>query len=444
MLTLYKDVLLLFVAVALVMGSSPVYLTAAEPPARLPSDDICSICGMYIQRFLRTAVYVEYAKGETESYCGVACAVRAINEAGRLDAVETAQVTSWTSRRRVPMKEATYVIGSKLVPDMLPNIIAFGSRAEADSFMARKGGKLRPLSRLLEDTSYRGLTAPFRITPAAVPSAQVLNVAVNYATRRMGGLLRGSHEISQAEGLAAATQVPARMEMTLRTLGIGYGLTDEVFSQLSVPFASRDMTGAKRDGTSQETSTDGFGDATLMTRWRFWHDTDYDRHLGILAGVTLPTGDYRSALRTKANVQEGLGAYAFTPGLLYSHRLGEFWFHAAATYAFNRENSDDYRFGNCFKAGVAAHWLPNSRDLLGLEVDFENTLANEYLGVNQANSGRRAAYASLVYQRRFLLVWGGNLNLNALFGVPLAEDVNGTQLGEKNHGLLGLQWQRKF
>jgi nitrous oxide reductase accessory protein NosL len=413
-------------------------------PAQGKACKECRICGMYIERFKRTAAYVEYNDGKSEAYCGVACAIRAINERGGYDAVKTAEVTAWTTQERVAMKEATYVIGSNLVPDMLPNIMAFGSEDSAKKYIAESGGKIEPLDELFVGTSYRGLTAPFRIPPAAVPSAGVLNVGLNYSTRSMDSLMNGATTISNEEGLKTRAMVPETMNGSTTMLQVGYGVTDDLFCQVNMPDISKTQWAVNRKGVVSETTNTGLGDISLVNRWRFWHDTNYDRHLGLLAAVNFPTGSYKTELRDKPTMQLGTGAYGFMPGLLYSQHSGQFWFHAAIMYLFNQQNSDNYKFGDGFRAGLAIHWLPNTSDLLGIEYDIDNSFCNFYKGNEVPNTGRSSAYYNLVYQRKVALFWGGNLNLNLLYGIPAFQRMNGMQLGELNHKTIGLQWQRRF
>lgn len=442
MRVLGKLTVILLLAAMLALAAAPTCRGAEHEHAE--KDKICRICGMYIERFIRTAAYVEYNNGKSEAYCGVACAIRAINEKGGLDSVRSAFVTGWTSQEQVAMKDATYVIGSKLVPDMLPNIIAFESGEKAQEFMAKNGGHIESLETLLGGTSYRGLTAPFRIPPAAVPSEGVLNIAFFYNNRNMDPLMKDSGTISNAEGLKSRPMVPEVMTGSTTMLGIGYGFTDDLFCQVGIPEITKNLTSVDRKGRSSGISTNGMGDIQLMNRWRFWHDENYDKHLGLMGAISFPTGDYRSDLRDKPTMQIGTGAFAFTPGLLYSQHMGQFWLHLAGMYTFNLQNSDQYMFGDTLKAGLALHWLPNTSDLLGLEFDMESSLPNTYKNNEVANTGRSAYYYNLVYQRKIALFWGGNMNINFLYGIPAYERVNGIQLGESSHTSIGIQWQRKF
>jgi nitrous oxide reductase accessory protein NosL len=418
---------------------------AAEAQIGKAENSICNVCGMYLERFKKTNATVDYKNGKSEIYCGVACAIRAINEHGGMDEVSSAQVTGWMSQNKVGIERATYVIGSRLIPDMVPNIIAFDNGEEAAEFISKNGGKIESLEALLAGTSYRGLTAPFRIPAAAVPSQGVLMIGVGASFKEMDGLMNGDSSISDAEAFKTRTMIMDKMSMSMYMANAGYGVTDDLFCSVSIPSANKESISImKSNGAKTTTSTSGLGDISLMGRWRFWHDTDFDKHLGLLGSITFPTGKYDTALRSNPNLQLGNGAYGFTFGPLYSQHVGKFWFHAAATYKWNLKNSDDFQYGDCANYGVAAHFLPNTSDLIGFEFDGETVLRNRYLDAELLNSGKTAWYYNLVYQRKILLLLGGNVNISALFGLPAYQKVNEIQLGEQYHASAMAQWQTKF
>ena len=409
------------------------------------TNEICRICGMYIERFKHTAVYIDYKSGSSQAYCGVSCAIRSINEHGGMDEVKSAHVTGWISEKPMELKTASYVIGSKLIPDMIPNIIAFDSKEEADEFIKKQGGKIESLDSLLTSTSYRGLTAPFRIPAAAVPSQGVFNFSSGASARFMNGLMSKDDSITDTEAFKTRTSIMDKMTTYMFTQALGYGVTDDLFLSVSFPYAKKKVISINRsNGSTVQTDKEGLCDIPIMARWRFWHDTYFDKHLGVLGTVTTPTGNYDSAIRDRNTVQLGNGAPGFTFGPLYSQHVGKFWFHVAATYKWNLENSDDYKFGDTFNYGFAIHYLPNTSDLLGFEFDGETCYKNEYRGLKVLNTGRRALYSNFVYQKRVLFCFGGNVNVSGLFGFPVYQRVKDIQLGEKYHASAAIQWQRKF
>jgi hypothetical protein len=147
-------------------------------------------------------------------------------------------------------------------------------------------------------------------------------------------------------------------------------------------------------------------------------------------------------------LQLGAGAPGFGAGLQYSQHIGWFWAHASAEYFAFMENSEDYQFGDIAKGGVALHYTPSTRTILGLELDAMKKMKNEDEGPMDSgsvpNSGREKISANVVLQQRVTTFGGGNLNFRALFGLPIYESVTAVQLGEAYHGMAALQWKRRF
>ena len=131
-------------------------------------------------------------------------------------------------------------------------------------------------------------------------------------------------------------------------------------------------------------------------------------------------------------------------GLLFSQHIGLFWLNGGAEYRYNFENSGDYRFGDVLSGGVAIHFVPSTKTMLGLEFDANKTWENEDKGTNAPNTGCEAVFGNLVCQRRVATFWGGNFDLRALVGVPLYQYMQGAQLGENYHLAAGAQWKRRF
>ncbi|MEI6269642.1 MAG: nitrous oxide reductase accessory protein NosL, partial [Methylococcaceae bacterium] len=100
----------------------------------------CRVCGMYIDQYQKSAAELTYLDGKKEYTCGVACMLREVEDAGGISAFKSVQVHDWVSGKLVDAEAATYVIGSQVIPDMVPNYIAFAKREEAEAFMAKEGG----------------------------------------------------------------------------------------------------------------------------------------------------------------------------------------------------------------------------------------------------------------------------------------------------------------
>lgn len=417
---------------------------AEQPGIHAAKGAGCEVCGMYIEVFRRTACEIVFADGNREDFCGVACALRRINEYLGMAQVKSASATDWDTQEAVPLDRAVLVVDSDQTPDMIPNLIAFRSEAAASAFREKHGGQLISLERALATISYQGMTMPFRITPAATPPARVLSIGAMGGYMLKNRILDGDQEKSAGDVLKTRQKTPKKMESTLTGATIGYGFTDDIYGDISVPYYWKRLTVEKKTGEETAFQTEGYGDLALSARWRFYHDELYDKHLALVLRGSLPTGEFSEENRDRPGLQLGTGGVGLGGGLLYSQHIGLFWLHAAAEYLYNFENSRDYKFGDVAKGGLALHFTPSTRTMIGLEFDASKTLKNESDGQTVADTGVEGVYGSLVAQQRLAMFWGGNFDLRAMFGVPIYERVEGIQLGETFHAAAGVQWKRRF
>ena len=402
----------------------------------------CPICGMYIEQHRHTAFELFTRDGKRLVYCGVACGLRDINNHGGLGYVKRGYATDWVTRKAVDFRQATYVIGSDIIPDMIPNIIAFASAADAQAFVKKHGGRIESLQSLLAIISPVGMTVPFRIPPAATPPKGIFVTGVGFKMIRKDNLLSGSDDISYAEAFETKPMRPKKMEAKVTFLKMLYALTDNVTLTAVIPRLEKKLTIRKKGGAEISESRSGLGDINVNLRWRLYHDDYFDKHFGLYFGATLPTGDYDKDVPTA--LQLGKGSVSLTGGPLWSQHIGKFWFHASLLYTYSFENSDDFQYGDSLNGGVALHFTPTPDNMVGLEVDGSISGRSQLNDVDVYDSGGKHVYASLVTHHRIALFWGGNLSLRGMFGVPLYEDVNGVQLGEKYHWVIALTYKKQF
>jgi nitrous oxide reductase accessory protein NosL len=410
----------------------------------IPRGEICKVCGMYIDEFRKTAVELDFGEDDKEYTCGVACALRRINEQRGLSHVKTAYVTDWNTQAAVPLQQAVLVVDSDETPDMIPNLIAFRSKETAGTFQQEHGGKGIGLEEALDDISYVGMTMPFRITPAPTPPQGLFSVGAMVSYMLKDELMDGSDDISKQEVLANRPMVPDEMEATMLNVMLAYAVMDDVYLDTMIPYCWKRMVSENRAGEDTTFKEDGLGDIRLSGRWRFYHDAMYDQHVAVVGRVSLPTGEFSDENRARPGLQLGTEAFGVGGGLLFSQHLGLFWLNAAVEYLYNFENSDDYRFGDVLTGGLAVHFVPSTTTMLGVEIDANKTSENQDDGEDLPNSGFDAIFGNLVAQQRVAMFWGGNFDLRALAGLPLYQHVEGIQLAETFHVAAGAQWKRRF
>lgn len=389
----------------------------------------CKLCGMYIDQYQKTSTIITHKNGAVVKTCGSSDMLRLVADAGGVDSFTSVVVHDWASGKEVSAADATYVVGSDLVPDMIPNVIAFADQGGANAFIAEHGGATLTLSQALQSISPMGMTMPNRVN-SAVPSPKgSMSVGGGYMSMMMDNLKMGSSDVSIAQFKAATpmtvTMIPKKMEASGPMIMANYGITDRLALSAKISDLDKTMTSEmKMNGMEKVTENSGITDLDLKLRYNLWRDDYYSKFVTLMANATLPTGDFDTDYINMPGLQMGTGSFNLGAGLLGSVRYGDFWVHGELSHLVNRENGDDYDFGDVTKIGAALHYTPNYDVMLGLELDATDTGKSEYKGVTRENSGGRAVSLTAVASWRFLSALGGNFTLNGSYGAPLYQDVN--------------------
>ena len=411
----------------------------------------CHLCGMYIDQYQATSAIITTKDGSVEKTCGGADMLRLVAEEGGVAAFKSVVVHDWASGKEIAAADASYVIGSDLVPDMIPNIIAFADQEGAKKFMAEHGGQLLTLSQALLAISPMGMTMPSRVSSAVPPPKGSLSIGAGYMSMVKDDLMMGSNDVEAATFLAAtagmnpAPMIPKKMEAAGPMIMANYGITDRLSLTAKISDLDKTMTSQMRMGsTERETDNDGITDLELKLGYNLWRDDYYSKFITVMANMTLPTGDFDTTYIRMHGLQMGTGSINGGAGILGSMRFNDFWLHGELSYLVNQENGDDYDFGDVSKVGAAFHYTPNYDLMLGLELDATHSAHNEYQGVDIPNSGGRAVSLTGVASWRFLSAFGGNFSLNGSYGIPLYEDVNLYGLGSSYAATVMLNFKHRF
>jgi len=409
----------------------------------------CHLCGMYIDQYQHTAVLLKDKNGGETSTCGVVDMLRFVEDSGGPDAFSSIQVVDWNSEQRIDASSATYVIGSDLIPDMIPNIIAFSTKEDAEQFINEHGGALLSFTQALLSISPMGMTMPTRINQAVPPPRGALGFGVGYMSMNMDELMIGSDSVSFDEYRSRTGKTMGPKEMTSEgsMYMLSYGITDKLAATIKTSYLEKEMVMqmSMMGKTSEKTTnSSGLSDTDINLRYNLLRDDNYSKFFSLMGGATLPTGDYDEALRAMPGLQLGIDTFGFYGGLLASARYGDFWLHSEASYTVKPENSDDYDFGDIAKIGIAAHYTPNPNFLIGLETDYTDTEKNAYRGNDIDNSGGKKAVLAVISSWRFLTALGGNFNLKVAAGVPYYEDVNAYGLGGNYFANAMLSFKRRL
>jgi len=389
----------------------------------------CKLCGMYIDQYQKTSAVVTGKDGAVHKTCGGADMLRLVADAGGVGAFSSVIVHDWASGKEIAAAEATYVIGSDLVPDMIPNIIAFADQSAAKGFVAEHGGAVLTLDQALQAISPMGMTMPNRVNAAVPPPKGSTSMGVGYMSMVMDNLKMGSSDVSVAQFKSATPpavgRVPRKMESSGPMVMANYGITDRWTLSAKISDLDKTMTSENRGtGMKMVGENSGITDLDLKLRYNVWRDDYYSKFVTLMGNVTLPTGDFDTDFIMMPGLQMGTGGINVGAGVLGSIRFGDFWVHGELSHLVNRENGDDYDFGDVTKLGAALHYTPTYDVMLGLELDGTDTGKNEFKGATIHNSGGRAVTLTAVGSWRFLSAMGGNFTLTGSYGAPLYQDVN--------------------
>ena len=406
---------------------------SAEEHHKRPS---CRVCGMYIDQYQKSAAELVFKDGQKEYTCGVACMLREVEDAGGISAFQSVKVHDWVSGELVDAQTATYVIGSNVIPDMVPNYIAFAKREEAEAFAAKEGGEVIDFNIAYDDISPVGTTAPFRIRTAVTPGKGAFSTGIVYGYTQKDNLKIGSNGEDPSNFIhsnRAQPRAPEEMQVMQQALNFNYSPTDHLALFINVPWFEKRMKVLTQPSPGRFGETvdneNGLGDIALEGRYNVWRSTRWDKFATILLGTSLPTGHFSGvrgadgALQA-AGLQLGKGTATFTGGPLYSQRWKDFWFHASALYTVNPENDEAFAYGDVLNGGLALHYTPNYDWMSGIEMDANYAWKNQDRGVKVGNSGGTAVNLAFVSDYRFLNAFGGNFKLRTSIGLPVYEDLN--------------------
>lgn len=402
----------------------------------------CRVCGMWIDQYIKTAGYIVYKNDDKAYTCGVACLLREIDDAGGIAELKSAKVTDWVSGELVDAETATFVLGSQVIPDMLPNYIAFAKREEAEAFAAKEGGEVIDFNVAFSDVSPVGTTAPFRIRTAVTPGAGNFSVGMVYGYATKDSVKNGSDgsEPNQfIRGNRAQLQAPNDSHMHQQALTVNYSPTDNLALFMNIPWFERRASTLTQPAPGRFGETlaeeNGLGDISLEGRYNFWHTTHYDKFASLLLGTSLPTGEFngdrtrnaalnRMLVARSPGMQLGKDTATFTGGMLYSQRWKDFWLHLSALHTVNPENGYQFKYGDVTTGGLALHYTPNYDLMVGIELDSSYSQKNEDMGYQVGNSGGVATNLAFVGDYRFMNAFGGNFKLRGSVGLPIYEDLN--------------------
>lgn len=267
---------------------------------------------------------------------------------------------------------------------------------------------------------------------------------------------------------------PETMSMQMHMVMAMYGVTDRLtlmgmggymLSDMSMNM-SGNMTGMpgmtmQMGGMTMLSSSSGFSDTRLSALYNFANGAKH-RIIGSL-GISLPTGTVRAKgttmlgdnQRLPYDMQTGSGSYSMVPDVTYARKYGLFYcgVNVGADLKLNY-NSLGYKYGNVYHGSAWAgyRFLPFlSATIRGEAVHTDKISGSDPVSaipVYQANdpTANTANYggsvANLYTGLNFSLMKPvlEKFRLMVEYGMPLYQNLNGTQMALKSNLLAGVQY----
>lgn len=153
------------------------------------------------------------------------------------------------------------------------------------------------------------------------------------------------------------------------TISGGYGLTDNLFLGISIPYVFRyDITTVAMGRAIEQGNSIGIGDITLFSEYRFLNNKKRDLHLALISGLKIPSGVRRErdsqGNRFEADDQPGTGSWDPIVGLALSKSFKKVSFDTNFTYKFSTEGTQDTIVGDSVLFNVALSHRVNGNKYL--------------------------------------------------------------------------------
>lgn len=199
---------------------------------------------------------------------------------------------------------------------------------------------------------------------------------------------------------AHAHSLDGQMNLSLNAV---YGLTDQLNVIAVMPYNMRFGLRSTSDGVTYGGGDSvGFGDLSLLLKYRIINSCDKDYQAALIAGIKMPTGETSETdnfgFKLAADEQPGSGSWDPTLGLAFSKVFNKYSLDASALYTLATPGFNNLIVGDRVNVGLALNRRLEKlsrKKILGRDLDVIWTLENfgswqekvEYEGIKDGNHG---------------------------------------------------------
>jgi len=444
---------------------------AAPMPQPILEQQTCPVCGMYPVRYPHWQTQILFQDGQSVAFDGGKDLFRFLlspadypQHQGEAN-ILAVWVHDFNSVQWIDGQAAYFVVGSEELGPMGKEVIPFANLAEAEAFLAAKGGKLARFNeidaQLLAELGttghhHHGAHEPIGVMGGHLHGAGDWMLSYRFMHMDMQGNREGTSSVSTAEVLADYMVAPMDMTMDMHMLGAMYAPTDQLTLMAMVPFLDIEMHHVTRMGMRFSTRASGPGDVKLSGLYAFYSSATHKLHLNM--GISLPTGDIDRRDDTPAGpnqklpypMQLGSGTWDLLPGITYTGLSGPWsWGSQALATIRLGENSNDYTLGDRLEvSGWVGHKLCQASNLTlrldgqtwgnieGADPDL-NPMMVPTADPDLRGGTRLDLLAGLDYMSHFGVLAGNRLAIEG--GIPVYQELDGPQL--ETEWLVAAGWQ---
>ncbi len=309
----------------------------------------------------------------------------------------------------------------------------------------------------------QGILSPAGVMISHAHSKGGVMLSYNYMNMTMENNRSGTTQVSNEAVWNNYIFAPQDMHMNMHMLMGMYGLTDRLTLMMMTDYMTTRMALTLPPGTvlnhhhgdssmvmSAESShihaTSGFGDIKLWAIYKL--HSDESSSLAFSAGISIPTGKFDidagehavyEGERHSYMMQLGTGSVDFMPGLTYlKHSDNITWSAQALTTIRPFYNAIGYHYGNDVTVNVWASYLFTSSISFSARLEsftggrIHGSDPNVYPIIEpDANPDSYGGQNVNGYLGTNLYIYRGFMNDGKIaleFGIPIYQDVNGTQL----------------
>ncbi len=225
------------------------------------------------------------------------------------------------------------------------------------------------------------------------------------------------------------------------SLGIGFGVTDDLTVSLRLPYICldniREVHADEPDEIHSHGDAHGIGDLIVSGQYRFFRSGDAAG--AAIVGLKMPTGRTNDRDREgevfEAEFQPGSGAWSPMLGISGTKRFGKLALDANLLYTFTTDGTQETNLGDIFTYNVALSYRGGAEKVtvdMILELNGEWKGKEKTRGVRDRNSGGNVILLSPGV-RLGIGPWTAYLSL----GFPVVEDLNGVQNSTSYRAVFG-------